>query len=145
MGAGDFNKTGSDGLLRIGNATEGSSLTVTGGANYVGAPEVIFTGGTLEPGGSPATGYALIDAGAVVGIVITSPGAYSSAPTVTLTGGGGTGAAVTVGTLVANAPGGLTKAGAGTLTRGLAAAGLGLSLRPEHPRNDQCQSYPLAA
>jgi autotransporter-associated beta strand protein len=93
-----------------------SSLTVTGGSNYVGAPEVIFTGGTLEAGGSPATGYALINAGAVVGIVITSPGAYSSAPTVTLTGGGGTGATVSVGTLAANSSGGLTKIGAGTLT-----------------------------
>ena len=93
-----------------------SSLTVTGGSNYVGAPEVIFTGGTLEAGGSPATGYALINAGAVVGIVITSPGAYSSAPTVTLTGGGGTGATVSIGTLSANNSGGLTKIGAGTLT-----------------------------
>ena len=99
-----------------GSGVAQSSLTLTGGSNYVGAPEVIFTGGTLEAGGSPATGYALINAGAVVGIVITSPGAYSSAPTVTLTGGGGTGAAVTVGTLVANTSGGLTKTGTGTLT-----------------------------
>jgi autotransporter-associated beta strand protein len=99
-----------------GSGVAQSSLTVTGGSNYVGAPEVIFTGGTLEAGGSPATGYALINAGAVVGIVITSPGAYSSAPTVTLTGGGGTGATVSVGTLAANSSGGLTKAGAGTLT-----------------------------
>jgi autotransporter-associated beta strand protein len=99
-----------------GSGVAQSSLTVTGGANYVGAPEVIFAGGTLEAGGSPATGYALIDGGAVVGIVITSPGAYSVAPTVTLTGGGGTGATVAVGALVANAPGGLTKTGVGTLT-----------------------------
>jgi autotransporter-associated beta strand protein len=99
-----------------GSGVAQGSLTVTGGSNYVGAPEVIFTGGTLEAGGSPATGYALINAGAVVGIVITSPGAYSSAPTVTLTGGGGTGATVSVGTLAANSSGGLTKDGAGTLT-----------------------------
>jgi autotransporter-associated beta strand protein len=99
-----------------GSGVAQSSLTVTGGSNYVGAPEVIFTGGTLEAGGSPATGYALINAGAVVGIVITSPGAYSSAPTVTLTGGGGTGATVSVGTLAANTSAGLTKIGAGTLT-----------------------------
>ena len=99
-----------------GSGVAQGSLTVTGGSNYVGAPEVIFTGGTLEAGGSPATGYALINAGAVVGIVITSPGAYSSAPTVTLTGGGGTGATVSVGTLAANSSGGLTKIGAGTLT-----------------------------
>jgi autotransporter-associated beta strand protein len=99
-----------------GSGVAQSSLTITGGSNYIGAPEVVFTGGTLESGGSPATGYALINAGAVVGIVITSPGAYSSAPTVTLTGGGGTGATVSVGTLAANTSGGLTKIGTGTLT-----------------------------
>ena len=99
-----------------GSGVTQSSLSVTGGSGYIGAPEVIFTGGTLEAGGSPATGYALINAGAVVGIVITSPGAYSSAPTVTLTGGGGTGATVSVGTLAANTSAGLTKIGAGTLT-----------------------------
>jgi autotransporter-associated beta strand protein len=99
-----------------GSGVAQGSLTVTGGSGYIGAPEVIFTGGTLEAGGSPATGYALINAGAVVGIVITSPGAYSSAPTVTLTGGGGTGATVSVGTLAANTSAGLTKIGAGTLT-----------------------------
>ncbi|MFZ9399826.1 MAG: beta strand repeat-containing protein, partial [Opitutales bacterium] len=99
-----------------GSGVAQTSLTITGGANYVGAPEVVFTGGTLEAGGSPATGYALIDGGAVVGIVITSPGAYSSAPTVTLTGGGGTGAMVAVGALAANTSGGLTKVGTGTLT-----------------------------
>ncbi|MEY4243903.1 MAG: hypothetical protein RLZZ245_1488 [Verrucomicrobiota bacterium] len=37
MAAGDFNKTGSDGLLRIGNATAGSSLTVTGDVNVSAA------------------------------------------------------------------------------------------------------------
>ncbi len=93
-----------------------SSLAVTGGTGYIGAPEVIFTGGTLVPGGTPAAGYALISGGAVTGIVITSPGSYSVAPTVTLTGGGGTGASVTVGTLVANTSGNLVKIGEGTLT-----------------------------
>ena len=58
----------------------------------------------------------MISGGAVTGIVITSPGQYTVAPTVTLTGGGGTGASVAVGTLVANSSGGLTKVGAGTLT-----------------------------
>jgi autotransporter-associated beta strand protein len=99
-----------------GSGVAQSSLSVSGGSGYVGAPEVIFTGGTLASGGTPAAGYALISEGALVGIVVTSPGAYTSAPTVTLTGGGGTGAAVTVGTLVENVSGGLTKAGGGTLT-----------------------------
>lgn len=95
-----------------------SSLTVTGGSGYVGAPEVIFTGGTLAAGGSPAAGYALINGGEVTGIVITSPGSYSDATglQVALTGGGGTGASVAVGSLAANTSGGLTKNGAGILT-----------------------------
>jgi fibronectin-binding autotransporter adhesin len=100
----------------VGDGVAQSSLSVTGGSGYVGAPEVIFSGGTLASGGSPASGYALISGGAVTGIVITSPGAYTSAPSVTLTGGGGTGASVSVGTLVANTSGGLTKTGTGTLT-----------------------------
>jgi autotransporter-associated beta strand protein len=99
-----------------GSGVTQSSLNVTGGTGYIGAPEVIFTGGTLEAGGSPAAGYALISGGVVTGIVITSPGDYTVAPTITLTGGGGTGASVSVGTLVANSAGGLTKTGAGTLT-----------------------------
>ena len=117
-----FNTNGFDSSLgtvlrgATGDGLAQSSLNVSGGSGYVGAPEVIFTGGTLVAGGSPAAGYALISNGAVTGIVITSPGAYSSAPTVTLNGGGGTGASVSVGTLVANASGGLTKEGAGVLT-----------------------------
>ncbi len=99
-----------------GDGVAQSSLSVTGGSGYVGAPEVVFTGGTLAAGGSPAAGYALISGGQVTGIVITSPGSYTSAPTVTLTGGGGTGASVSVGTLVANTSAGLTKVGSGTLT-----------------------------
>ncbi|WP_395716295.1 autotransporter-associated beta strand repeat-containing protein [Prosthecobacter sp.] len=99
-----------------GDGVAQTSLSVTGGSGYIGAPAVQFTGGTLAAGGSPASGYALISGGAVTGIVITSPGQYTVAPTVTLTGGGGTGASVAVGTLVANTSGGLTKVGAGTLT-----------------------------
>lgn len=99
-----------------GDGVAQTSLSVTGGSGYIGAPAVQFTGGTLAAGGSPASGYALISGGAVTGIVITSPGQYTVAPTITLTGGGGTGASVAVGTLVANSSGGLTKVGAGTLT-----------------------------
>lgn len=99
-----------------GSGVAQSSLTVTGGTGYVGAPAVEFTGGTLVAGGTPASGYALISGGQVTGIVITNPGTYTVAPTVTLSGGGGTGASVAVGTLVANTSGGLTKIGTGTLT-----------------------------
>ena len=93
-----------------------SSLAITGGSGYIGAPVVQFTGGTLATGGSPAAGYAVVSGGQVSDIVITAPGSYTSAPTVTLTGGGGSDASVTVGTLVANASGGLTKVGTGDLT-----------------------------
>ena len=96
-----------------------ADLTVAGGTGYVGAPEVIFSSAGVVAGGTPAAGYALISGGSVVGIVITSPGTYTAGttPTVTLTGGGGTGASVTVGSLAtANVSGGLTKIGAGTLT-----------------------------
>jgi len=96
-----------------------ANLTLAGGSGYLGAPEVIFSSAGLVAGGTPAAGYALISGGAVTGIVITSPGTYTSGtvPTVTLTGGGGTGASVTVGSLTTNnVSGGLTKSGAGTLT-----------------------------
>ncbi len=100
-----------------GSGVYAANLTVTGGTGYVGAPAVTFTGGTLAAGGVPASGYALISGGAVTGIVITAPGEYTVAPTVNLSGGGGTGASVSVGSLVANTnTGGLTKLGAGNLT-----------------------------
>lgn len=101
-----------------GDGVAQSSLTVTGGSGYVGAPEVVFTGGTLTANGTPAAGYALISGGEVTGIVITAPGSYTAAPSVTLTGGGGTGASIAVGALVPNTSGGLTKTGAGVLTLG---------------------------
>lgn len=96
-----------------------ADMTVVGGTGYIGAPAVIFSSSDLVPGGTPAAGYALISGGAVTGIVITSPGTYVSGttPTVTLTGGGGTGASATLDALTtANTSGGLTKIGAGTLT-----------------------------
>ena len=58
-----------------GNGVKQSNITVTGGTDYIGAPMVTFTGGTLAPNGTPASGYAVISGGAVTGIVITSPGA----------------------------------------------------------------------
>lgn len=93
-----------------------SSLTITGGSGYIGAPMVEFTGGTLAAGGAPASGYAVVSGGVVTDIIITAPGSYTAAPTLTLTGGGGTGASVAVSTLVANTSGGLTKNNNGVLT-----------------------------
>lgn len=94
-------------------------LTVNGGTGYIGAPAVVFSTTGVSAGGTPASGYALISNGQVTGIVITNPGTYDAGtiPTITLTGGGGTGASVVSAALnTANVSGGLTKTGAGTLT-----------------------------
>ncbi len=99
-------------------APTGSGVTTipvsNGGSGYTGAPYVEITGG----GGSGATAVAILDGDSIGEIVVTNPGTgYTSAPTVTLVGGGeGTGAAAGSATIAANASGGLTKIGAGTLT-----------------------------
>ena len=92
-----------------------ASISASGGSNYLGAPLVRLAGG----GGTGATGVATINpaTGAITGVSITNPGVgYTSAPTVELIGGGGSGATVGAATLAANASGGLTKTGGGTLT-----------------------------
>ncbi len=95
-----------------------TDLIVTGGSGYVGPPAVIFSDANVLAGGSPAAGYAVISGDSVSKIVITSPGTYDTGttPTVTLIGGGGTGASVTSGELATpNTSGGLTKVGDGSL------------------------------
>lgn len=69
------------------------SVTVaTPGSGYTTVPTVGFTGG----GGSGAAATAVISAGQVIAIIMTSFGTgYTSTPTVGFTGGGGTGAAAT--------------------------------------------------
>lgn len=103
----------------IGTGVTQANLTVTGGSGYIGAPAVQFSNVGVSVGGTPATGYALISGGAVTGIVITNPGTYDAGtvPTVTLVGGGGTGASVTCSALnTANTAAGLTKLGANSLS-----------------------------
>jgi fibronectin-binding autotransporter adhesin len=83
-------------------------------AGYVGSPIVAIRGGT----GTGATAVALFDhaSGTVTGLLVTSPGVgYTIAPTVTLFGGGPAATNLGPATLGANASGGLTKLGAGTL------------------------------
>lgn len=73
-----------------------ASVTIggSGGTGYTTAPTVTFA--TPPVGGIRATGIATVSGGVVTGITITNPGAgYSSVPSVTLTGGGGTGATAT--------------------------------------------------
>jgi fibronectin-binding autotransporter adhesin len=86
-----------------------------GGAGYIGAPLVKFTGGS----GIGATGYAVVSNGAVTNIVVTSPGiGYAAGDTLTATffGGGGTAAAspVTGIPVAQNVSGGMIFQGAGT-------------------------------
>jgi autotransporter-associated beta strand protein len=92
-----------------------SGVTLTAaGAGYLAPPVVLFTGGN----GTGATAVAEInlDTGALTAIRVTSPGVnYTTAPTVTLRGGGFATAAAATATLGVSVSGGLTKLGPGTL------------------------------
>ena len=90
-----------------------SSIAVSGGTGYLATPLVLISGT-----GTGATAIANIDgSGNLTGITITNPGVnYTSAPTVTLAGGGGTGAVIGAVGTAANTSGGLTKQGSGRLT-----------------------------
>ncbi|MCX6896891.1 MAG: autotransporter-associated beta strand repeat-containing protein, partial [Verrucomicrobia bacterium] len=115
-----FNVTNAASLLTpVGNGVSGISLA-TEGSDYIGAPYVAIAGD-----GSGATAIAEMttdgtgDGTLKVAVIrITNPGInYSTAPTVTLSGGAPT-AAAAIGTvtLAANTSGGLVKLGAGALT-----------------------------
>jgi Bacteriophage tail sheath protein len=66
----------------------------SGGTGYTSAPVVEFSASDI-PGGRTAKGYATVADGAVASVVVTDPGEYSSAPTASLTGGGGSDATAT--------------------------------------------------
>ncbi len=98
-----------------------TSLTIDSqGSGYIGAPAVKILDDGLP---STATAYAVVGTdpsnpttfGKLTSVVITNPGVIVGTPTVSLVGGGGTGAAVSVTTTGANTSGGLTKTGVGTL------------------------------
>ncbi len=94
----------------------GSGVTAgglaAGGSGYVAPPIVSIT----DPTGSGATAVANIDAnGNLTGITVTNPGVGYTAPSFTLSGGGGSGSITGTASLAANSGGGLTKAGSGTL------------------------------
>lgn len=104
-----------------GGVAQANLVISNAGAGYVAPPTVVFSNPTAA-NASPAAGYALVYNGQLVGIVITSPGCYDAADTVTVTlsGGGATTPAVvdsiSGATLTANVSGGLAKWGTGTLT-----------------------------
>jgi hypothetical protein len=81
-----------------------SSGSITGGSGYVAPPIVLIS----DPTGFDASGYATVANGQVTSVVITNPGFNMSNPTIQLVGGGGSGASVTLPSLVTNASGPLT-------------------------------------
>ena len=95
------------------NTGIGSISLSSGGTGYIGAPVITITG----VGGTGATAVATIGpAGNVTGITMTNPGMGYTALSISIAGGGGSGATVSGGTLAANVGGALTKIGNGTLT-----------------------------
>ncbi len=106
-------------LAPSGNGVTSLSLDAQG-SGYIGAPAVKILDDGLP---STATAYAVVDTnsasanfGKVTSVVITNPGVIVGTPTVSLVGGGGSGAAVSVASTGPNSSGGLTKIGAGALT-----------------------------
>ena len=107
-------------LAPTGNGVTGLMID-NAGSGYVGAPAVKILDGGLP---STATAYAIVGTdpaipatfGKVTSVVITNPGVIVGTPTVSLVGGGGTGAAVSVASTGPNTSGGLTKTGSGQLT-----------------------------
>ncbi|MBQ7187898.1 MAG: autotransporter-associated beta strand repeat-containing protein [Kiritimatiellae bacterium] len=90
--------------------------TMESGREYIGPPHVAITGG----GGVGATAIVEFDSRTrkLGNVIVTSPGTgYTSAPTVTVSGGGYTNAFTGTATLANNATtGGLTKRGTGMIT-----------------------------
>lgn len=78
--------------MQIGSRTTGGVISVrvtTGGAGYSSAPAVQINGG------SGAVGYAVMAGTVVDSVIVAQAGTGYSAPTVSFSGGGGTGAAAT--------------------------------------------------
>ena len=74
----------------LGSGELGVVITNQGTTNYTSTPTVTFSD---PPSGTTATGTAILYLGKVIGITITNRGSgYVTPPTVTITGGGGTGA-----------------------------------------------------
>ena len=117
-GGGTINNNGSAITIPIplsapaGNGINSAISVTSGGSGYIGAPAVTF----LDSTGVDAAGYATISGGAVTGIVITSPGTGYTAPTIVLTGGGGSSATFGAITPTPNTSGGMTFLGSGTTT-----------------------------
>ena len=84
------------GINRTGRRVESIKVnTGQGGSGYTLIPSVTLSAPDLS-GGKQALASAVINSGAVIAIVVDDPGdGYSAPPTVTITGGNGSGAAAT--------------------------------------------------
>lgn len=90
--------TTASGLLGV---TGNGSITGGSGGTVDGVYPLGFTGGTLATNGAPATGTFTVASGAVSAITLTSPGAYTAAPTFSFTACAGlTGASASVTTAI---------------------------------------------
>jgi autotransporter-associated beta strand protein len=104
-----------------GGVAQGNISITDAGSGYSAPPLVVFSNPATATS-TPAAGYALVSGGTLTGIVITCPGSYDAADTVTVTligGGPSTPAAVADipgASMAANTSGGLAKLGSGTLT-----------------------------
>lgn len=78
------------------NGSVAATVTVTAaGSGYTSIPGVYFSAPNIA-GGIQATGHAVLSTTTVGSIVVDNPGTgYTSAPTITIAGGGGTGATAT--------------------------------------------------
>lgn len=78
------------------NGSVAATVTVTAaGSGYTSIPGVYFSAPNIS-GGIQATGHAVLSTTTVGSIVVDNPGSgYTSAPTITIAGGGGTGATAT--------------------------------------------------
>ena len=70
------------------------TASITGGSGYTSPPTLTFSGGSADV---QAEAYAILSGGAISQVIITNPGRYTATttPTITVSGGGGTGGAVT--------------------------------------------------
>lgn len=69
------------------------NLITNSGSGYTGNPTITVSGGTLLPGGTNPSFSVVVAQGKVVSVICTAGGSlWQSPPTITLTGGGGTGA-----------------------------------------------------
>jgi autotransporter-associated beta strand protein len=103
--------TNSQPLLAPGGNGIYSASVTSAGAGYIAPPVVTIVPGVGDTTGTGATAIAQINpvTGAITGVIITCPGQnYTATPTFALTGGGGSGGAITSGAPQANASGGLT-------------------------------------